>query len=60
MNEFFNYSFRTFISSIHSIAKMKPEYLDLMLTDYNLNIVLEDIDNKMYDSFNNLFLFFQT
>ena len=53
MNEFFNYSFRTFISSIHSIAKIEPKYLELILTDYNLVLVLEDIDNKMYDSFNN-------
>ena len=53
MNEFFNFTFRTFISSIHSIAKMEPKYLDLILTDYNLILVLEDIDNKMYDSFNN-------
>ena len=53
MNEFFNYSFRTFISSIHSIAKMDPGYLDLILTDYNLNLLLDDIDNKMDECYNN-------
>ena len=53
MNEFLNYSFRTFISSIHSIAKMNPEYIDSMLTDFNLKMVLEDIDYKMYEAYNN-------
>ena len=53
MNEFLNYSFKTFISSIHSIAKMNPEYIDSMLTDFNLKMVLEDIDDKMYEAYNN-------
>ena len=32
---------------------MDPDYLDLILTDYNLNLVLDDIDNKMDECYNN-------
>ena len=39
-----------FISGIHSMAKYNPEQLELILTDYNLELVIKDLDNKMTKS----------
>lgn len=40
-----------FISGIHSIAKYNPEQLELILTDYNLELAIKDLDNKMAKSY---------
>ena len=40
-----------FISGIHSMAKYNPEQLELILTDYNLELAIKDLDNKMAKSY---------
>lgn len=46
-----NDDFGLYISSIHGIAKNNPECLNLILTDFDLELVLKDLDEKMMKSY---------
>lgn len=43
--------FGLYISSIHGIARNNPECLNLILTDFDLELVLKDLDDKMMKSY---------
>lgn len=38
-------------SAIHTMARYNPEQLDSVLTDYNLELAMKDIDTKMSKSY---------
>lgn len=38
-------------SAIHTMAKYNPEHLESILTDYNLQLAMKDVDEKMAKSY---------